>query len=119
MSDNTSDLLAGAYKAERELNSHQAKTGRANGSDSANESGVNESVESSFPGASVTYGSAASGQGDNREIPIEEGGDIKRNGQPTRARDFEGEGGPEDKDAVARTDRGGDDDVDTSTSTST
>jgi len=112
MSDNTSDLLAGAQRAERELNSYEAKTGQS-GSDSANESGVNESVESKFPGASVTYGSAASGSGDNREIPVEEGGDILQNGQTTKARDFEGPGGPEDKEAIARTDRGGDDSVST------
>ena len=42
----------------------------------ANESGVNDAVENKFPGAKVTYGSAASGAGDNREIPVEEGGSI-------------------------------------------
>lgn len=78
---------------------------------SANESGVNDSVESRFPGAKVTYGSAASGAGDNREIPVEEGGDIGANGQPTKARDFEGVGGPEDKAELDRQNRGGDDDV--------
>lgn len=40
----------------------------------ANESGVNEGVQDKFPGATVTYGSAASGAGDNREIPEQEGG---------------------------------------------
>ena len=40
------------------------------------ESGVNDSVENKFPGASVTYGSAASGAGNNREIPDSEGGNI-------------------------------------------
>jgi hypothetical protein len=38
----------------------------------ANESGVDKSVESKFPSASVTYGSAASGAGDNREIRMGE-----------------------------------------------
>jgi len=39
-------------------------------------------VETRFPGASMTYGSAASGAGDNREIPVEEGGDVlKGSGQ--------------------------------------
>jgi hypothetical protein len=47
----------------------------------AAESGVNQGVETKFPGASVTYGSAASGAGDNREIPVEEGGDIGANGK--------------------------------------
>jgi hypothetical protein len=40
------------------------------------ESGVDESVRQKFPGADVTYGSAASGAGDNREIPLSEGGDL-------------------------------------------
>lgn len=44
--------------------------------ETANESGVDESVTSKFPGSEVTYGSAASGAGDNREIPESEGGDI-------------------------------------------
>ncbi|TVY73311.1 hypothetical protein LSUE1_G006972 [Lachnellula suecica] len=121
MSSNNSNPLAAAQQAERELNSHQAKQGYS-GSDSehllipretANESGVDQSVENRFPGAKVTYGSAASGAGDNREIPVEEGGDISnKSGQPTKARDFEGVGGPEDKEAVARQQRGGDDSVD-------
>jgi len=42
------------------------------------ESGVDEGVRSKFPGADVTYGSAASGAGNNREIPLSEGGDVSR-----------------------------------------
>jgi hypothetical protein len=42
----------------------------------ANESGVDESVTSKFPGSEVTYGSAASGAGDNRDIPESEGGGL-------------------------------------------
>ncbi|KAL9114786.1 MAG: hypothetical protein Q9227_001466 [Pyrenula ochraceoflavens] len=62
------------------------------------ESGVDVARAEKFPGGSVTYGSAASGRGDNREIPVEEGGDIQRGtGRTTKAADFEGEGGPEDK----------------------
>ena len=46
------------------------------------ESGVDESVTTKFPGSEVVYGSAASGQGDNRDIPEEEGGGINpRTGQ--------------------------------------
>lgn len=45
------------------------------------ESGVDDSVVNKFPGADVTYGSAASGAGDNREIPVKEGGDIKDDGR--------------------------------------
>jgi len=44
----------------------------------------------------VQYSPAASGA-NNRDIPEIEGGDLKRAGQPTKARDFEGVGGPEDK----------------------
>ena len=56
------------------------------------EVGVDENIATKFPGATVTTGSAASGAGDNREIPIEEGGDIDAKGRPTKAKDFEGEG---------------------------
>ena len=42
------------------------------------ESGIDESAVRKFPGSEVTVGSAASGAGDNREIPVEEGGDINR-----------------------------------------
>ena len=45
------------------------------------DSGVDETVTSKFPGSTVTVGAAASGQGDNREIPVEEGGDINKLGQ--------------------------------------
>ncbi|KAK3214690.1 hypothetical protein GRF29_19g984010 [Pseudopithomyces chartarum] len=69
------DLNKLAEQAERDLNSDSAKKGHA-GSLSATESGVDSSVENKFPGAQVTYGSAASGQGNNRDIPLSEGGDI-------------------------------------------
>lgn len=49
--------------------------GKANGSPAV-ESGVNEAVNNKFPGSDVKYGSAASGAGGNREIPLDEGGDI-------------------------------------------
>lgn len=45
------------------------------------ESGVDASIENKFPGAKFTYGSAASGAGDNREIPVEEGGDVLSSGR--------------------------------------
>ena len=62
--------------------------------------------------ASVKYGSEISGAGDNRTIPEDEGGDIQRSGQPTKARDFEGVGVLEGKAELDRRDRGGDEDVD-------
>ncbi|KAI6787819.1 hypothetical protein KC363_g9037 [Hortaea werneckii] len=101
------DPMKLAQQAERDLNSEWAKnehkvsdTARhaAGASDSTADSGVDKSVEQKFPGASVTYGSAASGAGDNREIPLSEGGDINpTTGKPYKAGDFEGAGGPEDK----------------------
>ena len=45
-------------------------------SPSANESGVDTNVTAKFPGSTVKVGSAASGAGDNREIPVDEGGDL-------------------------------------------
>ena len=45
------------------------------------ESGVDSSVENKFPGANVTYGSAASGAGGNRDIPVAEGGDVDDRGR--------------------------------------
>ena len=43
---------------------------------SALDSGVNDDVERKFPGSKVQIGSEASGQGDNRTIPDDEGGNI-------------------------------------------
>jgi len=110
MSSNQDDTLAPAYQAERDLNSYEAKTG-SSGSVSTTESGVDTSVESKFPGAKVIYGSAASGAGDNREIPEDEGGEVLPSGRTTKAGDFEGEGGPEDKLAKERSERGGEDGI--------
>jgi hypothetical protein len=45
----------------------------------ATESGVDDNVEKKFPGAEVTYGSAASGAGSNRDMP--EGGVNASTGQ--------------------------------------
>jgi len=99
-----SDPLSIAKQAEENLNSYGAKQGvRHHASESTRESGVDANVEKDFPGAQVKWGSAASGAGDNREIPVDEGGDLislpgeKGSGHPTKARDFEGPGGPETK----------------------
>jgi hypothetical protein len=63
----------------------------------ATESGVDETVTNKFPGSTVTYGSAASGQGNNREIPLSEGGSIDPStGKPFKAAAFTaGVGAPE------------------------
>ncbi|KAF4550350.1 Hypothetical protein D9617_17g046180 [Elsinoe fawcettii] len=100
-----------AKQAEQDLNSYDAKVGRG-GNDSINESGVNEAGAQRFPGGEVSYGTAASGGGDNRTIPLSEGGDINPvTGKPTKARDFEGLGGLEDKARAYAEDHGGADDV--------
>ncbi|KAF2084275.1 hypothetical protein K490DRAFT_59697 [Saccharata proteae CBS 121410] len=110
-----------AAKAERDLNSHTAKHGHdANrsaqhghgASNSTEESGVDVNGAEKFPGGSVLYGSAASGSGDNRAIPLEEGGDIQKGtGRLTKAGDFEGPGGPEDKARMYAESQPGNDDV--------
>lgn len=63
----------------------------------------------------MTYGSAASGAGDNREIPSEEGGGQQRGtGQMTKAGDFEESEPGQGLEGVARRrmeEAGGEDDV--------
>lgn len=77
---------------------------------SALESGVDQSVESKFPGAEVKIG--GQGASDNRQIPLSEGGDINpTTGKQTKASDFQGVGGPEDKAAIDAEIRGGDNDI--------
>ena len=86
-------------------------------SPTATESGVDASVEHKFPGSKVIYGSAASGAGDNREIPTEEGGAQQRGtGRMTKAGDFDqGEAGEGPDDVARRREQGdseaGSDDV--------
>ena len=68
-----------------------------------------------FPGSTAEYGSKVSGAGDNREIPLEEGGDIQKGtGRVTKAGDFEqgepGEG-PEHVRQKYEQQFGGNDDV--------
>lgn len=117
------DPIVIAQQAERDLNSDAAKSGHRtdsdktrgihmNASDSTRESGVDESAAKQFAGGSVTYGSAASGAGNNRDIPLEEGGSInKETGQLHKAGDFEGPGGPEDKARMEAESNPGSDDV--------
>ena len=102
-----------AKQAEKDLNSNAAVKGHEQG-DSTIESGVDTAnVEGKFPGAQVKYGSAASGAGNNREIPLDEGGSIKANGQPTKAGDFAhgGVGAPEERDQTYVHTHGGDDEI--------
>lgn len=119
---NLNDL---AQQAERDLNSHSAKHGHTHGDSSTSapfpilhphltnpsaiESGVDTSVENKFAGAQVKYGSSATG----REIPLDEGGSIKANGQTTKDVDFAhgGVGAPEARDQAFVERHGGDDSV--------
>ncbi|KJX96728.1 unnamed protein product [Zymoseptoria tritici ST99CH_1A5] len=104
------DPLEIAKQAERDLNTQEAKGNKkTQQSDTATESGIDASATTKFPGSTVTIGSAASGAGDNRDMP--EGGINPKTGQTAKARDFEGVGGPEDKERVAADVRGGDEDV--------
>ncbi|CAI9634811.1 hypothetical protein GT037_006076 [Alternaria burnsii] len=102
-----------AKKAEQDLSSDSATKGHNVGL-STTESGVDTAnVEGKFPGAEVKYGSAASGAGNNREIPLDEGGSIKANGQPTKAGDFAhgGVGAPEERNQTYINNNGGDDSI--------
>ncbi|KAJ8608101.1 hypothetical protein MRB53_039850 [Persea americana] len=107
MSENES--LKIAAQAEKDLNSRSLKTGQHTFSDSTNDSGVDEAVTERFPGSTINIG--GTGSGDNRVIPEEEGGSVSNTGRLTKAKDFEGEGGPEDKQAAFARDNGGSDDV--------
>jgi hypothetical protein len=69
-----------AYQAESDLNSYQAKTGTGKTS-SSDESGVDSTVESRFPGSEVKYGDdLVTNAGYNRHIPPE-GGDLDARGR--------------------------------------
>ncbi|RAO71284.1 uncharacterized protein BHQ10_007296 [Talaromyces amestolkiae] len=107
-----SDLIDVAHQAQRDLNSHQAKQGVGHQSISTDESGVNENVTRDFPGAEVRYGEMANhGGSGNKKIPPQEGGDYDARGRMTKAKDFEGPGGPEDKMKIVEERRPGDDGV--------
>ncbi|QIX00012.1 hypothetical protein AMS68_005529 [Peltaster fructicola] len=94
-----------AKQAERDLNSHAAKTGNT-GSDSS----IDESATTKFPGSTVRIG--GTGSGDNREIPEDEGGVVSKTGRLTKASDFEGRGADQRrKQAAYAADNGGNDDV--------
>lgn len=66
-----------------------------------------------FPGSTAEYGDGAvAGRGDNSKIPLGEGGDLNpATGREFRAKDFEGEGGPEDKLRKYAEEQGGNDDL--------
>ncbi|KAJ9656660.1 hypothetical protein H2198_004779 [Neophaeococcomyces mojaviensis] len=126
MSSNKEDLLDIAAKAEQDLNSDRLKAGRQEGtgfggkdtkggSTSTDESGIDQAVTNKFPGSTAEYGSHVSGSGNNRDIPLSEGGDIQKGtGRLTKAGDFDqgepGEG-PEHLTKQREQQYGGEDDV--------
>jgi len=123
---NQENLRDIAAQAEQDLNSDRLKAGQGTGfggkdtkggSTSTDESGIDQSVEKKFSqyGATADYGSHVSGAGNNRDIPISEGGDIQKGtGRLTKAGDFDqgapGEG-PEDVAKREAEAYGGDDSV--------
>lgn len=106
------DFTKIAEQAEASLNSHQAKTGggRVQADDDA---GVNSRAVKDFPGATVQTGDDLStNRGFDRRIPPNEGGDLDAKGRQTRGQEFEGKGGPQDKNDEFYRDQGGVNDQD-------
>lgn len=69
------ELLKIAEKAEQDLNTYQAKTGRARGHDLEEVSGVDSRAPKYFPGADLRYGDDLKTNASwDRPIPEEEGG---------------------------------------------
>ncbi|OAT02632.1 hypothetical protein, variant [Blastomyces dermatitidis ER-3] len=108
----TKKMSQEAYQAERDLNTYQAKTGRAKEGVSDTKSGVDASVEYKFPGSQVKYGPGSTASGsDHRIIPPEEGGRYDDRGHLTKGEDFLGQGGSEDTLRMETESRSGDQDT--------
>ncbi|CAL5867611.1 uncharacterized protein PFLUO_LOCUS1830 [Penicillium psychrofluorescens] len=108
-----SEHLRQAYRAEKDLNSYQAKQGLGRKSDSTLESGVDEMVDKKFPQATtVKYGPGSTASGsDHRPVPEDEGGTRDDRGRLPHADQFQGDGGPEDKVKLESERRPGDQDT--------
>ncbi|KAL5359614.1 hypothetical protein BJX96DRAFT_174501 [Aspergillus floccosus] len=108
-----SEHLRMAARAERDLNSYQAKQGLGRKSDSTEESNINEMADKRFPQATgIRTGREAGATGSGRKpIPEDEGGMRDDRGRLARAEDFEGPGGPEDKVKLDSERRPGDQDT--------
>ncbi|PVH96994.1 hypothetical protein DM02DRAFT_730836 [Periconia macrospinosa] len=116
--DQLNDISA---KAERDLNTHSAKTGHDRSgtsrgaygaSDTTLDSGVDAAVTNKFPGSTVMYGPVIPSDVDNREIPIGDRGVNPITGHaypPPKDLDFEveGEGGREGNVRTRETGQGG------------
>ncbi|OJJ47681.1 hypothetical protein ASPZODRAFT_15128 [Penicilliopsis zonata CBS 506.65] len=100
MSEQSDKLTQQALRAERNLNSYQAKQGVGRQSDSTVESGVNEMAGREVgQDSDIRYGrgSATASGSDRKLIPESEGGGYDSRGRLTQAKHFNGPGGPEDK----------------------
>ncbi|KAJ5818436.1 hypothetical protein N7474_004027 [Penicillium riverlandense] len=108
-----SEHLRQAYRAEKDLNSYQAKQGLGRKSDSTLESGVDENVNQRFPQAGqVKYGPGSTASGsDHRPVPEDEGGSRDERGRLAHAEEYQGPGGPEDKVKIESERRPGDQDT--------
>ncbi|KAI1331297.1 hypothetical protein F5Y16DRAFT_361116 [Xylariaceae sp. FL0255] len=107
MAPSQEELTKIAEAAERNLNTHEAKTG-AHRTSPSDESGVSRRVENEFSGAQVKVGEELSTNASyNKRIPPEEGGELDARGRQTRGEHFEGVGGPEHKIAQQARDYGG------------
>ncbi|KAJ5625878.1 hypothetical protein N7510_002187 [Penicillium lagena] len=126
-----SEHLRQAHRAEKDLNSYQAKQGLGRKSDSsmlvsfppdanysltdliALESGVDEMVNQRFPQATtVKYGPGSTASGsDHRKVPEDEGGTRDDRGRLPQASQFQGAGGPEDNVKIESERRPGDQDT--------
>lgn len=81
MAPSNDELRNIAEQAERDVNTYQAKTGRARGRD-IDEAGVDTRVEKQFPGAQVSYDPEMNTSASyNKRIPPEEGGETDDRGR--------------------------------------
>ncbi|PHH91781.1 hypothetical protein CDD83_10349 [Cordyceps sp. RAO-2017] len=101
-----------AKQAEADLNTYQSKTGAAR-PQGLDDGGANSYAEKKFATAEVKQGDELSTNGGyNKRIPPSEGGVLDDRGRQTRGEHFQGKGGPLDKLAEARRERGGHNDND-------
>ncbi|RHZ55288.1 hypothetical protein CDV55_101288 [Aspergillus turcosus] len=110
MSDYDNNLRI-AHEAEKDLNTYQAKQGLGRQSDSTVESGVNAMVDKKFGDTGIQTGrEAGASSSDRKPIPENEGGSRDDRGRISKAGQFNGPGGPEDKVRIDSELRPGDDD---------
>ncbi|KEY77157.1 hypothetical protein BA78_7591 [Aspergillus fumigatus] len=111
MSDHDNNLKI-AHETENDLNTYQAKQGLGRKSDSTVKSGVNAMVDRKFGDTGIKIGrEAGASSSDRKPIPEDEGGSRDDRGRISKAGQFQGSGGPEDKVKIESQRRPGDDDV--------